>query len=77
MTTIYTDLNVRIYKNNEGNIKNLFIKYQNQAILNQYSDNQFIKHYQNIIKKLDAELDKIHEVNKDKKINGNFCKLFI
>lgn len=75
MTTLYTDLNVRVYENIK-NKRNLLIKYQNQVLLNQSADNQFIEHYMSLINKLHLELRNIYGQKKMIKINGSLCKLF-
>jgi hypothetical protein len=74
MTTLYTDLNVRIFNSINKNEKNLLIKYENIVKLNQTADEQIRDHYSNLINKLDFQLSNINSSNK--KIDGNFCRIF-
>ena len=77
MTTLYTDLNVRVYINNGQNINNFLVQHQNNVYLNEYSENQFEEHYLGLLTKLDKELIFFNKNNITTKINGSLCNLFL
>jgi len=77
MTILYSDLDVRVYKNNGKYNKNIKIHYQNIVLLSQYSDRQFIAHYQSLLKKLHDDIKKIKFDKNDSQISGSLCKLFM
>lgn len=77
MTVLYTDLNVRIYMNQSKNNKNIQIHFQNNVLLSQNSDRQFVAHYENLLKKLSVEIQKLKLEKSDIKISGGLCKIFM